>query len=295
MTIEKLSGVEIPRELWPSPESSGGPLPGFLSENPGRLWCLDSNPKWLFCLVIMPGPVGWACLMGPIHQPAPASLGPLCEDIWTEGFAWFRELVCPVVQFLVEVPETNLGISLHPKIPLPNTFNAVTEFWDLRWKNRIRPQSGLKIQGASWIPSFAGDCEEIAVATMSGSLDCPELTAYRSDKGAWQSLIQIHGPKKPCWILQWEKKSAGVLLGQLPEWGFPNANPTGEISYFGIVPEFRGKHLGAQILLQFLEQMVPTGGSMATMVDARNTPACKTYQKVGFQKSRVSRLFLAKS
>ena len=295
MTTENLPGMEIPREFWPCSSRSGGSLPQFLSENPVRLWCLSSNPNWLFCLVIMPGPVCWACLIGPLPDPFPNLSGPLCNNIWTEGFRWVRDLGCHVVQFLVDLPETTHSIPFHPTIPLPKAFAPVTEFRDLLWKKKARPDAGFQRKGCSWIPTIAGDCEEIAVRTMSGSLDCPELAAYRSDKCAWESLIQIHGSQKTCWILQFEKKPAGILLGQLPESGINSATASGEISYFGLVPEFRGKNLGSQMLSQFLWEMAPERSSIITMVDSRNSPACKTYQRVGFENFRTSRLFLAKS
>lgn len=310
MINDELPGVEIPREFWPCPEGSGGSLPGFLSENPGRLWSLTSHPDWLFCLVIMPGPVGWACLMGPIPESAPPPFGPVYQDIWSEGFRWFRERNCPVVQFLGDLPGNFPSTTLHPTISFPKPFVPVTEFWDLRWKKKIakcpgapgfplphpvpppRPEPPQQMENGFWTQSVAVECREIALRTMAGSLDCPELAAYRSDLCAWESLIQIHGPQKPCWILHWKNKPAGILLGHVPEPGFPDAQ--GEISYFGLAPEFRGNHLGGKMLAQFLAEKVPDGSSMVTMVDSRNSPACKTYQKVGFENFRTSCLFLAK-
>lgn len=294
MTNDNLPGVEIPREFWPSPAGSGGSLPGFLAENPGRLWSLTSHPDWLFCLVIMPGPVGWACLMGPIPDSAPPPFGPVYENIWAEGFRWFREMKCPVVQFLVDLPGKLPLASLHPPVTLPKPFIPVTEFWDLRWNKPMDWETEAPLGKGDWTQSVAGDCREVALQTMLGSLDCPELAVYRSDLCAWESLLQIHGIQNPCWILYLDKRPAGIILGHLPEPAGLHANQNGEISYFGLVPEFRGKHLGAQMLSQFLEIQVPKGGSMVTMVDSRNFPACKTYQKVGFENFRASRLFLAK-
>ena len=293
--MEKLPGMEIPREFWPGPENSGGSLPGFLSENPCRLWRLSSDPKWLFFVVIMPGPVGWACLIGPLPDQISLSFGPTCNDIWTEALLWLGERGCPVVQFLGDIPGTPQTVSIHPPIAVNPAFRPVTDFYDLFFIKNTGRETLPPIAGFTWQPSVAGDCREIALKTMVGSLDCPELAHYRSDNCAWDSLIQIHGPQKTCWILHGGKTPAGILLGHIPEQEFATSQRSGEISYFGLAPEFRGKHLGSGMLSHFLSKWVPEGASMVTMVDSMNVPAFKTYQRVGFEKSRTSRLFLAKT
>lgn len=302
MTTGKLPGVEIPREFWPRPENSDGFPTGFLSENPARIWYTirqaDWQSDWLFCLVIMPGPVGWACVVGQASDSPSPTIGPNCEDIWAEGFHWLRKLGCPVVQFLGENPENILPPSGFPNFPIPKEFVEVAEFCDLGWKKEAHHRFEPPNPDLSWIRSTAGECGELAVRTMSGSLDCPPLSPYRSDQCAWDSLIQIHGAQKSCWVLLWKNCPAGVLLGRAPRWDASNPSPPqtdlcGEISYFGLIPEMRGNHLGTQFLAKFLMELVPEGARMVTMVDRGNTPAWKTYHSVGFTKFRSSPLFLA--
>ncbi len=288
----QLPGVEIPREFWPTNNSHGGPLPRFLEHNPARIWVLSSHPQWLICLVIMPGPVGWACLMGPTNllgttpQGTGSVFEPICPDIWTLGLDWFRQLGCPMVQFLKADRPAN-----GPPLSLPKGFAPIAEFWDLRWQYPTDSPTPPTLGKRSWAKSQAKDCGDIAVQTMSGSLDCPALTSFRSDALAWDSLIQIHGKNSPCWILEWEDSAVGVLLGQLPESGLFDFPQTGTISYFGLIPSFRGKNLGCGFLTDFLYFEVPKKGAMTTMVDAGNLPALRAYQKTGFEKIGTSRLF----
>ncbi len=288
----QLPGVEIPRDFWPTNSREGGSLPRFLERNPARIWLLSSHPQWLFCLVIMPGPVGWACLMGPTpplgqnHPGQSSDLGPVCGDIWTEGLDWFRQQGCPLVQFLrADRP------GHYPPISLPKGFTPIAEFWDLRWQNAINHPPSPNPGKRSWAKFQAMDCSDIAVQTMSGSLDCPALTPFRTDALAWESLIQIHGEKSPCWILECEESAVGVLLGQIPDPLLLDFPQPGTISYFGLIPSVRGNHLGRDFLADFLSVEVPKKGVMTTMVDAKNLPALRAYQKTGFEKIDTSQLF----
>ncbi len=287
-----LPGVEIPREFWPRDKQQGGALPRFLGQNPARMWALSSHPNWLICWIIMPGPVGWVCLMGPTNllSPNPKGKGsffePICSDIWSEGLDWIRQQNCPVVQFLKAD-----NLSHCPSISLPDGFAPIAEFWDLRWQNQTSPPDAIPQGMRSWTRSEASDCCDIAVQSMAGSLDCPALAHFRSDAMAWESLIQIHGEKSPCWILEWEKSPVGVLLGHLPGSGISDFSPQGSISYFGLIPAVRGQKMGCGFLSDFLAREVPKMGVMTTMVDAGNHPALGAYQKTGFEKIATSQLF----
>lgn len=113
-----------------------------------------------------------------------------------------------------------------------------------------------------------------------GSLDCPELQArftaqeallgfYRQDAHAPAQWYRVH-----C-----EGEDAGVLL-LAPH---PAANHW-ELMYMGLVPAWRGRGLGQQVVNEAIRQAGAAGMEAVILaVDERNTPARGLYESAGFR------------
>jgi len=123
---------------------------------------------------------------------------------------------------------------------------------------------------------FANLLERIFV----GSLDCAELRdALRGDETL--ALHQASGEFDPRFWLRFEEGAldAGLVLVN----PHPDSNSC-EVSYLGVVPEFRGKGLGRAMLIEALQLAQNAGFSEVFLaIDEQNHFARTTYHQLGFQ------------
>jgi ribosomal protein S18 acetylase RimI-like enzyme len=125
------------------------------------------------------------------------------------------------------------------------------------------------------------------LATYEGSLDAPEANIGASIEDILAGYR--HGNAQPnWWLVSQGGENVGVLL--LGE----TASPTvGEIEYFGVVPSYRGRGIGAAIMNHSIATFQRTGvNDISVAVDVRNLPARKLYDHLGFQPFRVQNLWL---
>lgn len=135
-------------------------------------------------------------------------------------------------------------------------------------------------------------CKTLA-ATYRGSLDMPELEGARSlddvlaghraagefNPGLWR-LGTLPDQPDPV---------AALIIALAPE------REAWEIIYLGLVPEARGRGLGAEVLAH-ARALALTGGRAPTLelaADVRNQPALKLYQAAGFVPRDHRRVHLA--
>jgi ribosomal protein S18 acetylase RimI-like enzyme len=119
----------------------------------------------------------------------------------------------------------------------------------------------------------------ILQATYDGTHDFPELTGRRSlaEILAGHRAAGRHDPAE--WFVAFlDARPAGVAflteLEPLEGW---------ELSYLGIVPEFRRRGLARALVELALERVVDRGGAqLDVVVDARNAPALQLYRSLGF-------------
>lgn len=129
-------------------------------------------------------------------------------------------------------------------------------------------------------------CEQRAAAfaavlerTASGSLDCPSLC----DSGHWELVLNRqrqpgHFDPELWRLYRHGQQVVGILLCN------PQPCRTDvEIAYLGVVPEFRGRQFGYQILVDGLSRLRERGATTALLsVDTRNHYAVRLYDRLGF-------------
>jgi ribosomal protein S18 acetylase RimI-like enzyme len=120
---------------------------------------------------------------------------------------------------------------------------------------------------------------ETILATYAGSADCPELNGRRSI----DDILAAHRAAGPFDPSLWELvyiggRAAGcLLLARLV------SGDAIEVSYIGVVPEFRRRGVGALLLRRTVEQARRLGVPRITLtVDERNTSARGLYGRFGF-------------
>ncbi len=130
---------------------------------------------------------------------------------------------------------------------------------------------------------------ELILRTYEGSCDCPELNGLRKLDDALASYRAVgHYHPQRWFILRYENADVGCLL--LNEYA---AQREWEIVYMGIVPQFRGRNLGLQLIYhaQFLGSEAKIE-QLSLAVDDANLPAKIIYRTTGFARRFKHRLFL---
>jgi ribosomal protein S18 acetylase RimI-like enzyme len=145
------------------------------------------------------------------------------------------------------------------------------------------PWDWPKTSGVEWIAYEQASREEFGrtlMATYVESSDCPELTGIRPVEEVLASH-RATGPFDPrLWeLVRVEGRIAGCIL--LSELTF---GPLLEIVYLGVVPELRGRGVGALLMRRALRHAQLRGAAELMVVfDARNSPAGRLYERFGFE------------
>ncbi len=115
--------------------------------------------------------------------------------------------------------------------------------------------------------------------TYQGTLDCPKLAGVRKmeDVIASHMTTGLFTPRW-WWLVRRDNKNAGCILMNRSLY-----SRSAEISYMGVVPEFRRQGLGWRMLSHAANEARQAGlGSLLLVEDAANTSAGKLYDKFGF-------------
>jgi GNAT superfamily N-acetyltransferase len=167
-------------------------------------------------------------------------------------------------------------------------FQHITRLWYLR--KRVTSQ-GPQPVGLDCQPYLANPnlFHETLLRSYEGTLDCPELTGVRTI-GEIIEGHQAQGAFNPdlWWLARVAGRPAGVLLvAETPEW------ESWDVSYVGVVPEARRRGLGRALMLQALaEARRRKANHLTVAVDARNQPAQKLYEALGFEPFDEREVFL---
>ncbi len=119
------------------------------------------------------------------------------------------------------------------------------------------------------------------IASYEKTLDCPELAGLRTT----EDIVSAHrsvGAHDPglWWIIEHAGEPAGcVLLNQCPAQGCV------ELVYIGLSPVVRGLGLGQLLMRCAIGAAATLEREMRCAVDARNEPARRMYQRLGFRET----------
>lgn len=140
-----------------------------------------------------------------------------------------------------------------------------------------------------YAPANAADFAATLARSYEGTLDCPELNGVRT----MEEVLDGHRAQgiwhpETWWLVRVQDVPAGVvLLAELPE------RDAWDLSYLGVVPEFRQRGLGRKMIERSLRAVAEAHGvKMHVAVDRRNHPARRLYEKLGFQATGAREVFL---
>lgn len=200
--------------------------------------------------------------------------------------AWLRQRGTKLAQALLVADDVHLGAPL-----LRNGFAHITRLWYLRHNLELIAQV-LPGERLSYLPYLAdtGRFHETLLRSYADSQDCPEVTGVRTiDEIMDGHRSQGNYDPERWWLALAEDVPVGVLLlTETPELG------NWDISYVGVVPEARGRGIGAELIRKALvEARVGAATQLTLSVDARNRPACRLYHRLGFERFDEREVFLA--
>ena len=211
----------------------------------------------------------------------PRSESPLSATLLRGALRWAAARGLPVVQALIDSGDEAAAARLRD--------SGLAQRIDLlylaaqpgpeqrREALAARPRPGLRFEavGSPDSPRLATLMSRIE----EGSLDCPELQGARSPAQLIAGFRQQgqYAPQHWC-ILRDGEEDAGVLLlaphPQTPSW---------ELMYMGILPAWRGRGLGRELIAEALRRALGGGAERLVLsVDARNHPAREQYERAGF-------------
>jgi ribosomal protein S18 acetylase RimI-like enzyme len=123
---------------------------------------------------------------------------------------------------------------------------------------------------------------ELVDATYLGSLDCPRIAAYRSTREALLSYRQSPHHRDDLWLIA--LTPSGRPVGCVLTTPHPPAGIL-ELTYMGLIPEFRGGGRGRLCLKACAALARQCGATTLTLaVDQENAPAQRLYWRTGFTK-----------
>ncbi|MCC7420988.1 MAG: GNAT family N-acetyltransferase [Planctomycetaceae bacterium] len=204
-----------------------------------------------------------------------ASVGAVADRLMSELGAWIDRTPARFAQILIEpdAPPDFVLLRNHGFVPI-----ADLEMRQ-RWLNEpLAPWTAPAWTTITYDDSLATRFADVIERTYAGSLDCPNFTGYRSGREALESHRSAGVFAPSLWTLfEVDGRDAGVLL-IAPQ---PDQKAC-ELVYTGIVPEFRGRGLGKN-LVEYALRLVQNRGDarMCLCVDSSNHYACAIYDAVG--------------
>jgi ribosomal protein S18 acetylase RimI-like enzyme len=122
----------------------------------------------------------------------------------------------------------------------------------------------------------------------SGSLDCPELDAWRTPT----DLLEAHhnhslGGRARWWRYAADGVDVGLVIGTVAE-----DDEAWEILFLGVVPEQRGKSFGRRMLDHFHAQAAQESHFVRVGVDSRNTYAQELYNGCSYRQTGRLRVWI---
>ena len=210
----------------------------------------------------------------------------LANQLVQTALTWLRQRGAKLAQAL-------LGASDLPSAkPLTDCgFQHVTQLdylqHDLQALPPASPASAVQLE--PYAPANAVAFAQTLERSYEGTLDCPELNGVRTvaevldghrAQGIWHP--------ETWWLILVDNLPAGVvLLNELPD------RDGWDLSYVGIVPEYRRRGLGEQATIRALQAVSDADGlTLHVAVDRRNHPARRLYEKLGFQRSGRREVFI---
>lgn len=205
------------------------------------------------------------------------------EDALTRhSLNWLKTHGAKIVQAILSVDETFLGEAL-----VRSGFQHPTRLCYLTHElaTLVKPGDEFEPVAAANQPEFHDTLWRSYEATQ----DFPEISGRRSLDDVLQGHRLGSGGVIKWWLLRESGKPAGVLLLEQLEGG-----RAADLVYLGVVPEARGCGLGYELTCKAMFEAKAVGAAELTLcVDARNAPARRIYDQLGFVEFDRREVFLA--
>lgn len=138
------------------------------------------------------------------------------------------------------------------------------------------------------VPPFTGEFRSVLLATHHQTDDCPELYQNRTEGELIAGFDEP--PEETSWYLA---KFSSELIGVLMLTTGDNEGEA-ELAYLGVVPGYRGRGFGRQLVAYARAVAAHRGARALTVsVDIRNSAALKLYARHGFVQTTRREVWLA--
>lgn len=207
----------------------------------------------------------------------------LLESVWRDALCGGMRMLQVLVDPEAEEDQQRL---------LRNGFQHVADlqFLERRLDRPLPPAGTSELTTIDFEPNVNTDrFASVLERTYVGTWDCPRLNGARTGAEALRSH-QLSGRFEPS---RWKLfQSAGSDVGVLLLAEHPERNAC-EVVYLGVVPEWRGRGFGREMVLAGLRAAQSAGyAAMTLAVDAANLPARRIYRDLGFEQTTVQRAFI---
>jgi mycothiol synthase len=200
---------------------------------------------------------------------------------------WLRQAGAKLGQTLLGQDEMHLAASLER-----HGFVHITSLFYLRHNLRFsaRPTAAPALTYQTYSACDRTVFHRTLLHSYEQTQDCPEVNGIRT----LQEIVEghqaqgFHDPTR-WWLAFQAGDPVGVLLtAEISEWqGW-------DLSYVGVVPEARRRHIGRELTRKALEEARAAGASQVTLaVDTRNSPASRLYRSLGFESFDRREVYLA--
>ncbi|WP_346795876.1 GNAT family N-acetyltransferase [Halomonas sp. Bachu 37] len=230
----------------------------------------ESEPNGAVWVEVLPGKEANLWLPQPGCSNAP--------DLLSAAIYWARGQGIRLVKTVLEVGEHSTAALL-----TANGFPAVVCLHYLSAPAQAEENSPVAGSRATFTHVSEITFEHFAALferVEEGSKDCPELQGTFTAQEALMGFQRqdAHAPAQ-WYLVRCEGEDAGVLLlAPHPEAG------NWELMYMGLVPAWRGRGLGRQVVNEALRRAAKAGvDEVLLAVDERNTPARQLYEQAGFK------------
>jgi mycothiol synthase len=201
------------------------------------------------------------------------------------GLAWCRQRGGKVAHAILPPADAGAGTAL-----VRNGFEHVTRLLYLGHDlHRPVGQPAIDACFEEFSPANEAAFRDALAQSYDGTLDCPELNGIRTVDEILAGY-RAGGAFRPdlWWLIRADGQPAGVvILTEIPE------GPTWDLSYVGIVPEARRKGVARAATCRTVQAAHGAGvKDVVLAVDARNVPALRLYQSLGFVESEVRDVYL---
>ncbi len=239
---------------------------------PDGIWIARDGSRLIGVLIAQPLQ-GASCLFW-----LPIAPHDCADALVSAALAWCRTRGCTIAQAFYPPDQSAWTAPF-----LRNGFRYITRLhhleYDFSLNTEPKPEFATDLRLDSCDPNLPTEFGTTLLQTYEDSLDCPELNGRRSV----DEILAGHrgtGTYHPdCW---WLARRKDVPIGVLIMTEIVNTT-TWELAYVGITPKQRGFGFGRALTLHALAALRERNAQRLTLaVDARNRPARRLYESLGF-------------